>query len=300
MRYFLCTLILLGSLHCYAASSHNDINPIIKNESFVKKFGFEPNQYTDDNLRIKTHLAYVESILLKKDISTLTPVQKKKRMRCIRLLHRYWVAGVFPENTKYEDRRPCFIDGKGSICAVGYLVEQTAGRALAEYINSRFQYAYIKEINLPELGNWVLQSGLTLEECAMIQPAYPSVRELSPAFTVGSILFSGTNVLLSTSNLSHYFSKDGKRKYAFLGMLFGTLQAGWGLVNYGTQAGDIYPDNGARNYFILNSICGVVGITGSALNLLGNKPNEPKNKVGFFTYPVNNKLVYGISFRNSL
>lgn len=294
----LCICLFL-SIHFSAFSKENSINPVIKNESFVKTYGYEPNEFTPEVLRIKTHLAYVEKLLKGKDISNLSKQQKKNRQRCLQLLHKYWSAGIFPKNKKYDERKPCFIDDDGRICAVGYLVEQTAGRDVAEYINSKFQYANIKEMELKELEDWVSQSGLSLEECAMIQPNYPwSVHTLSPAFTITSVLFSGTNALASGTNLYHYFSKDGKRKSAVFGMFLGTLQTGWGLINYGTQKNNFYLDDAPRNYFILNTICGLGGIASASLNLFGNVPKKIKNNVGFYTYPAKDKIAFGISFRN--
>jgi hypothetical protein len=55
---------------------------------------------------------------------------------------------------------------------VGYLVEKTAGRQLAEDINEKHQYEYISEMNDEIVDNWIANSGLTERECAMIQPTY--------------------------------------------------------------------------------------------------------------------------------
>src|SRR5512139_1692170 len=104
------------------------INPVIGDLSFQATFGFMPDETTDEDLRIQTHLAYVESRLRQKDVSCLAPEVQQKRAHLLDLLHDYWSAGKFPRNYDHMDvRKPCFIDKDNTICAVGYLVEQTSG-----------------------------------------------------------------------------------------------------------------------------------------------------------------------------
>jgi hypothetical protein len=96
-----------------------------------------------------------------------------KRNHLLDLLHDYWTKAVFPRNYDYKaERKPCFIDKDGTICAVGYLVEQTAGREAAETINFKHKYDVVMEMNDEMVDNWINKSGLTKEECAMIQPTY--------------------------------------------------------------------------------------------------------------------------------
>jgi hypothetical protein len=65
------------------------INPLLGDISFVQKFGCNPIETTDEDLRIKTHLEYVEGLLRQKDISSLSPAMQKKRDHKIGLLHAY-------------------------------------------------------------------------------------------------------------------------------------------------------------------------------------------------------------------
>lgn len=80
-----------------------------------------------------------------------------------------------PVNAIVGDRS--FIERFGNICAVGYLVEQPAGRGVAEAINGQFQYAAIGAMDSPELRQWLAASGLTLAEATMIQPTYGAMRK---------------------------------------------------------------------------------------------------------------------------
>lgn len=155
------------------------INPVIGDISFVSKYGTQPVSGDNETDRIKTHLAYVEELLRATDVSALTAEQQAKRIAILDHLQDYWQREQFPLNTAYpNERKPCFIDEKGTICAVGYLVEQTAGLAAAQAINEQYQYATIAEMTdkLPEIEQWAKENGLTVNECAMIQPTYMVVR----------------------------------------------------------------------------------------------------------------------------
>jgi hypothetical protein len=172
---FACTLALAFplSLLSYAVQP---INAVLGDVSFFKAFGSKPTVQTNEQLRIRTHLAYVEELLRQGSTAHLSAVQCKKRAFLLERLHEYRLAGRFPKNLDYpHERRPCFIDTFGSICAVGYLIEQDAGGGLAELINSKHKYDYLSDMKTLELLNWVEQSGLTIHECAMIQPGYETL-----------------------------------------------------------------------------------------------------------------------------
>jgi hypothetical protein len=159
---------------CALRLSSAPVNAILGDESFKFYFGKYPAQRTEESLRIATHLRYVEWYLRSVPVTHLSTEKIQSRNQMLDLLHQYREAGDFPSNFDFPgERRPCFIDRNKNICAVGYLIEQTAGRALAEKINATHQYEYITNMqSIPELQYWIEQSGLTLLECAMIQPSY--------------------------------------------------------------------------------------------------------------------------------
>ena len=67
-----------------------------------------------------------------------------------------------------------FIDDEGTICAVGYLIQQTTNPELPRRIAKAHHYDFIEDIAaaMPEVAEWVASSGFTLDEIAHIQPAY--------------------------------------------------------------------------------------------------------------------------------
>lgn len=166
-------LTFLTSLMPASPLKDHTVNPVIGDESFFNTFGTAPTRDTPELVRLQTHLKYVLSRLNAKDVSALPQDLQAARRVHLRDLETYIEQGVFPRNTLYPgERKPCFIDDDGRICAVGYLIEQSAGRAVAERVNQDFQYAVLLEMKSPELDVWASQSGLTKTELAMIQPTY--------------------------------------------------------------------------------------------------------------------------------
>ena len=152
---------------------YDSVNAVVGDESYLNAFGELPDQTASEHVRIQTHLTYVEALLRNQSVAHLTPEKRKQRLALLEHLRRYREAGVFPQRQDgYPNRRPCFIDDSGNICAVGYLVEQTAGRDLAEQINAQYQYAYLWDMQNDNLNEWVDESGFSLKELAMIQPTY--------------------------------------------------------------------------------------------------------------------------------
>jgi len=178
-----------------AAMPTNTINAVLGDVSFVKKFGTAPTPASGEALRIRTHLEYVETLLRAEDVSHLSSTLRERRAALLDKLHEYRLTSVFPTNLDFpRERRPCFIDAAGNICAVGFLIEQTAGRALAERINAAHRYDVLPDMHVPELTAWVEASGLTARECAMIQPGYGprfdanfNIISISPSVTTHSV-----------------------------------------------------------------------------------------------------------------
>lgn len=119
---------------------------------------------------IQARLTRVIDWLRGNSAAGLAPAQLEHRERMLAYLAEYRDAGFFPINEKHPGRwAPAFIDSRGAICAVGYLVERTEGRAVAERINERYHDATIEQIDDPALAAWIERSGLTRDEVIAIQ-----------------------------------------------------------------------------------------------------------------------------------
>lgn len=159
--------------HSPEGSRMQPVNAIIGDAGYVASFGQLPDERSSEQVRIATHLAFVEQILRERPTDHLTPEQARRRSAAFDHLRAYRLDGIYPQNTTHPGQRtPVFIDADGRICAVGYLIEQTVGRDAAERINSHYQFARISDIDAPILPEWAEKHGFTLHELGMIQPAY--------------------------------------------------------------------------------------------------------------------------------
>lgn len=126
--------------------------------------------YADEMRQHTARLQRIESVLRARDVSSLSDNLRAERARNLDRLHNYWIRGEYPTVAAHSGaRRPCFIDDAGRICAVGYLVEQSAGRDVAERINAKYRPNTIREIKDPTLASWIAASGLSYDEVVAIQ-----------------------------------------------------------------------------------------------------------------------------------
>lgn len=123
--------------------------------------------------RIQVHLAQVEADLRDHPPAGLSEDQARAREACLDHLSGYWQAGCFPENSVKPGYTPVFIDRHGTHCAVGELMRRTGAEDVARDIAAHTNLAYLPELAArPDVVAWANQNGLTLEECARIQPSY--------------------------------------------------------------------------------------------------------------------------------
>jgi hypothetical protein len=146
-------------------------NHHVGDAGFRAREGREPTA-ADEKLRMHDHLVYMRDLLGSQPATR--PELAAKRAELLHYLDDYIAAGTTPHNEALPWRTPVFIDDSGRICAVGYLIERSVGRDLAERIASAHRYEYLEDIAaaMPELDSWVAASGLTLDELASIQPGY--------------------------------------------------------------------------------------------------------------------------------
>jgi len=168
----LLTILLLSSFTSFAGR-HQVLNPVIENASQkLAVILFTGHEITEE-MRVACHLLYAEALVRSKNTDHLSKNQKLNREKMCDLLHYYAIRGQYPKNYDYPgERAPCFIDKDGTICAVGYLIEQTEGLDVASEINASYQYADIYEMDQDFIEAWAFENGLTLEEVAIIQPTY--------------------------------------------------------------------------------------------------------------------------------
>jgi hypothetical protein len=277
-------LATLASCNRNSIEIDQTVNAVIGDISFLETFGKQPTKETNEDLRIQTHLKYVEKVLRSKEVSKLTKEQQQNRLKTLALLNKYWTAGIFPKNYTYPNKRiPCFIDKDGKICAVGYLIQQSVGRQIAEEINTKFKYEYLLAMNEQTIDSWVQSSGLTKEECAMIQPTYgpaPTDNYISPAYGVSSSLIGGVNLSLNTIN-GIQISKGANTKIVpILGLITGAGQITLGALNYPTEqmaVNSSLVNQSQRNLSLINIGLGTSTMILSSWNLITNREAKEKS-----------------------
>lgn len=105
-----------------------------------------------------------------------------RRAEQIARLHDYAARGEFPINTYISSRRvPVFVDRGGTACAVGHLMRCSGADETVSAIARANNHVRVMDVTNGPLVEWILASGLTQEECALIQPTYdPSMRMRTP------------------------------------------------------------------------------------------------------------------------
>lgn len=167
MRYALAVLLFVVTTGFRHGANHH-----LGDDSFVAAFGREPTSADSEAVRMHTHLTYVRELLVKREATR--PELAARRTQMLGYLADYIAKGMTPTNDYVPYRNPVFIDREGNVCAVGYLIERSAGRDIAERIAATHRLDYLEEIAaaMPEVAAWIDGSGFTLEELASIQPGY--------------------------------------------------------------------------------------------------------------------------------
>lgn len=172
----LCLLKLNPSLQAQQLTAYDQLVSV--NKEWVKQPDVDPllkqtpAKAFSENELIQFHLQQVEKMLRKRNKPGLTTALRKTRETNLNTLNVYWHNGVFPLNDKHLARQPYFIDQYNTYCAVGYLMKESGADAMARDINRTQNYSYLIDIWHPDLMKWVQNSGLSLDELALIQPAY--------------------------------------------------------------------------------------------------------------------------------
>lgn len=153
-------------------------NHHIGDDSYIAKYGHNVDRHASEEERMHLHLQFVYDWLASRPATR--PELAAKRQEILAHFAAYIAKRTTPKNEHVPWRTPVFIDDEGTICAVGYLIQQTTNQDLPKQIAAAHRYDFIEDIAaaMPEVKGWVEASGFTLDEIAHIQPAYeePNVK----------------------------------------------------------------------------------------------------------------------------
>lgn len=238
---FSVVFLLFDGNGAESSSDGESINAVIGDRSFLHAFGEKPSEKVPDQIRIKTHLQYVDRILSNRPVDHLNEEQRNNRLHHLKNLREYYQAGIFPHNDGHPNsRRPTFISIDGHICAVGYLIEKSLGREIVEKINQQYKYAFIQNIDHPLFSKWVESSGFTIRELAMIQPQYgPRIIEeveknqnnIGLSYGIGSSVLTGANVLYHTNKPNEPWLFTERTSNHLFGLAAGSASILMGALN---------------------------------------------------------------------
>lgn len=178
---------------------------------------------------IAIHLQLVEQTLRERNTDYLTATQRANRLVALDHLNQYWHSGAFPINDIFAHRQPIFIDKYDNFCAVGYLVKATGYEPISRKIAANTNYAYVREMDYPELNQWAKEYGFTIDELAWIQPGYP------PACFAGPIGYGTDGEVFEL-----YVDRTGQKLY--VGGVFTNVDSTITANNiaYITENNDVY------------------------------------------------------------
>jgi hypothetical protein len=134
--------------------------------------------------KVSCHLLFALNELKGSTSSCSDPRAKEHRFRVLHALEQYIEAGNFPQNEKSPNQRyPCFVDSRGTACAVAHMMLETGAAQLVRDIAYAHKHDTIAQIAedvalLPRIQTWATTNGVDLAEVALIQPTY----EFEPRF----------------------------------------------------------------------------------------------------------------------
>ncbi len=237
-----------------------------------------------EDARLHAHFARVLHQLRARDVSGWSQELRAHRREMVSLLERYDRAGRFPRNEGHlATRTPIFIDRHATRCAMAYLIERSGGARLVARVAASRNLAYIPELASDDaLQHWLAHSGLTLDEAALIQPAYPPDPPPSPPPAAAkeefpSDAFMSTGVAVSAAlavpvlamSLRPSATAAEQRHTRAFGVLFSTPAIASGLV-------DAFQDGHLRGSGLAQLSIGVTSLTVALLH----RARAPKAPAG--------------------
>lgn len=167
-----------------SSSGSQPVNVVAGDAGFISAHGRAPTPDDGEVDRIRAHLEYVIDVLAAGTPTVVDGAQRARRESLLERLRAYAEAGVFPGNRYVAGRRPVFEDGDGRLCAVGWLIAESAGRAVADGLAERQRLVYLGELTGADAGlvdSWAATNGFVRDELALIQPTYDVPLQISYA-----------------------------------------------------------------------------------------------------------------------
>jgi hypothetical protein len=93
----------------------------------------------------------------------------KRRAHNVAAFHAYWTAGVYPHNSYRVGPLNVWRDENGHFCAAATMIDKDGQHELAEQTGNTNVNIRLLDVTSGPLLDWMLTSGLTIEDIDMIQ-----------------------------------------------------------------------------------------------------------------------------------
>lgn len=163
-------------------------------------------------------------------------------------------------------------------------------------------------MNDQTVDNWILLSGFTKEECAMIQPNYEeapstyvsSYNYIKPVYSISSSIIGGLNLSLNTINGIQMGKGLNNKTVPKIGLLTGAGQIALGAAMFPREAraigGTKYTNENQKMLGMVNIGLGTTTMILSAWNLISNsKPKDKLTSWDIHSFPAQNNNT-GLAF----
>src|SRR5262245_37569926 len=96
----------------------------------------------------------------------------QQRKLNLALFHAYRTAGVYPHNFVQDGKLNVWLDPEGHLCAAATIINNGGNADLAMSVPSMNNYLRLIDVTEGPLMDWILTSGFTQAEIAMIQEPF--------------------------------------------------------------------------------------------------------------------------------
>ena len=237
--------------------------------------GSESPHLQHEVARLRSHFDSVDVELRHRNVRRLSPPQRTARATLIGWLREYRRAGRFPVNDRFPRPMPFFRDGRGTLCAMAFLIERSGRADLVDRIAETRNNAFIPELtDEADLRAWLDSVGLSEAEAARIQPTYEPPRQV-PSDQAVSANYALTSIVVSGGSLTTLG----------LNLISPSKVTGWaGVVAGGAAmiAGAVKLDGPGDSDKVAaaNMIAGFGALTGGVYRLLNPRTVPPMQRLG--------------------
>ena len=110
------------------------------------------------------------------DRDTVRAALVRQRAANLASFRAYQKAGVFPSNTFQDRKLNVWRDDAGHLCAAATIINLSGQTALVNRVAEQSNFIKLGDVTSGPLMDWILTSGFTQAEIAMIQEPYMPVR----------------------------------------------------------------------------------------------------------------------------